>query len=229
MNYTYSYLIANITFVVIWLFLYLYRKDFRKEMLAVSFMFGIAGLLSQPIYIRDWWRPLTVLGTKVSIEDFIFGFFLAGVASVIYEFVFKVRLKKHKINKKRFYEIGIIFPLLLASLFFGTFMLGLHSFLASVVAILPFVLIILFTRRDLFLDALVSGILMVLIGFFWFWLPEFITPGWVENYWQWNNISGFVIARAPIEDLIWVFLCGAYIGPLYEYWNGFKLVKITES
>mgnify|MGYP000515945139 CR=1 FL=1 len=46
MAYEYSYLILGLVFFVIWLFLFLFRKDTRKEMLIMSILFGIAGILT---------------------------------------------------------------------------------------------------------------------------------------------------------------------------------------
>jgi len=90
----------------------------------------------------------------------------------------------------------------------------------------PLMIFIYFKRPDLIADSIISGVIMVLLGFVWFWVPEFFTPGWVENYWYLDKISGIRILKAPLEDLIWVFMAGAYIAPLYEFWRRGKLVKL---
>jgi hypothetical protein len=54
-----------------------------------------------------------------------------------------------------------------------------------------------------------------------------ITPGWVEHSWYLKNLSGIVIFKAPIEDILWGVMVGLYVGPLYEFWQERKLVKIA--
>jgi hypothetical protein len=47
-------------------------------MLIMSLLFGIAGLLVEPVYAHDWWHPLNLTNTSVGIEDFLFGFVVGG-------------------------------------------------------------------------------------------------------------------------------------------------------
>ena len=53
MNYQYSYLIGDLTLLIIWLALFFWRKDIRKEMLFISLIFGLAGLIVEFIYTID--------------------------------------------------------------------------------------------------------------------------------------------------------------------------------
>ena len=78
MDYTYSYFIALVPLILIWISLYLVRIDTRKEMRIMSFVFGGSAFIVQPIYLLDWWRPLTITGTALGLEDFIFGACVGG-------------------------------------------------------------------------------------------------------------------------------------------------------
>lgn len=84
MSYQYSYLIGDLILLAIWLVLFLWRKDTRKEMAIISLLFGFLGTVVTLIYLMDWWHPLTITGTRIGIEDFIFGFSTAGIAAVVY-------------------------------------------------------------------------------------------------------------------------------------------------
>ena len=227
--YRYSYLIADLSLLVLWLLLFFYRKDVRREMLVISTMFGIAGLLSEPIYTSDWWHPLTITNTRIGIEDFLFGFWIGGVAAVIYEEVFKRRLRPRKAAPKdnaRFLRVSIIFSLALAILFFSAFFIfKLNSFYSSLIAFIPLTLLIWIWRKDLIADSFFSGLLISVIGLLWFWIPELLTPGWINTHWYFKTLSGIVILKAPLEDLIWGFSAEAYIGPLYEFWQKDRLTK----
>lgn len=223
--YLYSYLIANIVMLLIWLVLFLFRRDVRREMLFLSFVVGICGLLTEPLYTVDWWRPLTITNTRVGIEDFLFGFWIGGISAVIYEEVFKKKIYIRK-TKRRGHISYILFLFIgLGTIFYASFyMLKLNSFYSSVVALVPLILFVWIKRNDLIIDSLATGLLVPLLGLLWFWIPEYLTPGWIEKYWLLNNLSGITLMKAPLEDLIWGFLVGAYVGPLYEFWKGARLV-----
>lgn len=222
-----SYLIANAALLLVWLLLFLWRKDTHKEMLIISTLFGIAGLASEPIYTIDWWQPLTITGTRVGIEDFLFGFWVGGISAVIYEIVFKKKVRPRKIGTN-YKPINLVtLNIVLALLFFGGFfILRLNSFYASIFAFTPLILFIWIKRSDLIINSLFSGLLLSAVGLLWFWVPELITPGWIKTHWLFENLSGVLILKAPLEDLIWGFLAGAFIGPLYEFWQQVKLINI---
>ncbi len=228
-DYQFSYFIGVLPLIAIWLLIFLLRKDLRKEMLSISIMFGIAGLLSEPIYAYDWWKPLTITNTTIGIEDFLFGFTVAGISSSIYLFLTKKKLVGHRKflvfhekeymgkNKFRFWAEALS----IATLFFVSFfVLKLHSFWASLIAILIPTFYIWYKRPDLILDSLLSGFIIVLVAIVGsFWFSELITPGWVDHTWLWDNLSGYVIAKAPLEDIIWFFITGLLIAPYYAYWQ----------
>ena len=69
------YLLWSFLFGTIWIIFYFIRKDLRRIMIKISFVFGLAGILSELVYIIDWWKPLTITGTSVGVEDFLIGFF----------------------------------------------------------------------------------------------------------------------------------------------------------
>lgn len=87
-------------------------------------------------------------------------------------------------------------------------------------------IILILQRRDLIIDALLTGICMV-IGIFPFYLIlNFISPGYIENIWATANLSRIGFFSYPIEDIIFYFFFGFFIGPLYLYWKNEKLRKI---
>lgn len=227
--YKYSYLVADLFLLSVWLILLWKRKNLRKEMLTISSIFGLLAPFLETVYILDWWHPITITNTSIGFEDFLFGFTVAGISSAIYEEVFKKRIKLRKLRKpiQKRQNLGFILILaFLAVLFFGSFyFLGVNSFYTSSIAFSVGIILILMKRPDLILDSLVSGILVVLIALFGFALSELITPGFVKALWFSRIFSGILVLNAPIEDLVWFFLCGMFIGPLYEFWKEGKLVS----
>ena len=68
-------------------------------MITISIIFGIGGILSEFYHIQDWWQPLIITNTPIGIEDFLIGFFIGGIAAVIYEEIYKKKIRIRKQNK----------------------------------------------------------------------------------------------------------------------------------
>lgn len=224
MDYTYSYLMGDGTLLVLWLILFFLRKDMQREMVHISFLFGIIGLIVDPVYAIDWWKAVTITGTMPGIESFIFGFVTAGVASVIYSGSFNKKVRIKKIKKLNLNLISLL--LLGVVLFFiSVFLLKLNSFQASFPALLIPAGIIWIKRKDLILNSIISGVFLTLISFVSYLIPEHFYPGSLNVIWNFEILSGIKIFGVVIEDLIWFFMTGLFIGPLYEYWQEGKLIK----
>lgn len=72
-------------------------------LLKVSAIGGLAGLISEMWYFNDYWRPPTLLGnSKISIEDFLFGFSFTGIAALVYKVIVRKRPIQAKSRKKLF-------------------------------------------------------------------------------------------------------------------------------
>ena len=229
-NYQYTYFVGDLILLAVWLLLFLWRKDIRKEMLYLSPFFGIIGLLTEHYYIRDWWKPLTITGTPIGIEDFLFGFGIGGLAAVIYEEIFKKKARIRKVNKikekQRNLNIGLLIGLM-ALIFVGTIsILNFNTFEASLSALLIPTLIIYIKRKDLIIDSLATAVVITLLSILGYSILNLISPGFIEEFWLFQNIGKILVFRIPLEEIIWFFLIGAFIGPLYEYWKEGKLINV---
>lgn len=223
MNYQYTYLVLGILLFLIWIILYLYRKDLRKEILIISLLFGLGGILSEFVYITDWWRPLTITKTLIGLEDFLFGFSVGGIATSIYKTIFKKKIKFMKRINKKTRDIFIIFIIL----FFGTFYIfKINSFYSSIIAFSASTLYIWIKRKDLIPSSIFSGFFMLIIGTLIYSILNLIYPGFVQEFWFLDNEwYAKLIFGIPIREYIWYFLAGAFIGPLYEYWKEGRLIN----
>ena len=105
----YAYLLGTIIFLIIWLILYLHRKDLRKEMIVMSMLVAILGMFSEYLWwTHDWWRPQTITGTTIGIEDLLLGFTNGGIAAVLYEELFKKRMYKYKSRNHNLRVLSLI-------------------------------------------------------------------------------------------------------------------------
>lgn len=229
MSLIYAYLTATALLLIVWLVLFLARKDTRREMLLISSVFSVLGLFAEAVYIKDWWRPLLITGTSVGIEDFIFSFSVSGIAAVIYEEVFRKRFKKSAKNvnvPKRRVFVGLVLPL---ALFFGLFFIfSINSFLSSVIALTVPVLYFWYKRPDLIADSVLSGVLLLIIMTAVYYPVTLLFPNWIHEFWLFENVPPILVLGVPIDDVLWYILLGFYMGPLYEYWGSGRLKLFIE-
>lgn len=228
MEYQYTYLLMALLFFFIWIFLFLRRKDTRKEMLIMSLIFSFAGPLADILYVQDWWHPFTITNTQIGIESLVTAFMIGGISSIIYVIIFKKKLSYRKVqtSKKKKILIVIFTSLLTVLLFLGGFYIfHLDSLFSTILALTTSIFLIWMKRRDLIMESIITGLLLLTVSIIVYSCLEILTPGWIPKFWVFKNIPNIIILNVPINDIIWYFLAGAFIGPLYEYWRGFNITK----
>lgn len=219
-----AYIVLNLFYGIVWLALFLYRHDLRKKMLLMSTIVGFLGLIMEAFYRRDYWQPELFSGWPIGLEDFLWSFFVGGIAGVVYEELFGKKYMKRHLQQ----HVGsmIMFTVLgLALVIIGNIFFGFNSVYVSSVGFILFGIIILFMRHDLAMDAFASGIIFALIMtvIYLFYLPLF--PGIIEKWWLEENLSGNMILGFPTEELLWGFSWGIIAGPTYEFAMGLKFKK----
>ena len=221
----YVYLVALIPFCLIWISIFLARKDLRQEMLVMSIIVGLLGLATSYYWWTvDWWRPLNITGTRIGVEDFIIAFTSGGIMATLYEVVFKRGLYKRKLHHHAGGALTILLFLSQTTmwLFWGV---GLTSFWASTIAMILAALAVSLIRKDLIVTSLLSGLLMAIVSFSFYFVVLLIYPGWVDHTYL-AGVSGNRIMGIPIEEFIFWFLSGLVFGPFYEYWQGERLKSL---
>ncbi|MCF7910353.1 hypothetical protein K9L16_01620 [Candidatus Pacearchaeota archaeon] len=230
-EYRYAYFVGGMILLAFWIILFLWRKDLRKELIIVSLIFAVFGPFMNFIYFIDWWNPPTITNTIISPEDFLYCFALAGIAAVIYEVLYKKKLKIRNINKIMERERNIRFFylfLILGFLFLGCFfILDFNSLLSTLIALFIPTMIIYIQRKDLILDSIASGFILLGLAFIFSSFLDLFFPNFI-TYLYYEHSSRFIIFNVPWWDIPFYFFAGAFIGPLYEYWQEAKLIKMKE-
>lgn len=220
--YDFSYLIGTLAVGACWASFYFLRPDLRTQMLKVSILFGIGGVLSEFVYVSDWWHPTTITGTLIGVEDFMFGFFFSGAVATGYEVLLKKTLQPRPENRPHFRFRYI--ALAICAIFFGsTLLFGMHSFTATILAFGLATLWMLVLRPDLLANAAFSGLLGIVLALAFFGIPELITPGWVASTWSFEKLSGYFVLFIPLEDFFWFLTAGACIGPLFKFRKNYEV------
>lgn len=223
-RYQNSYLLLGLAFLGVWFLFYAWRRDLRPKMRIVSTITAVLGPIADTVYVQDWWSPLMVTDTKAGLEPVLAGFAIGGTASVLYQIVCKRTAVIRDGSAETVRRSNVRFLCFIASLIlllFGCFyLLDLNSFESTLVAaIIP--LGIMFVRRpDLLSVSCISGGLLVVVAALVYTFVELLTPGWVQALWHFNNVPDIIIAGLPIDDVVFYFLTGAVVGPIYEYWKG---------
>lgn len=240
-----EYLISMIAVgVVIWLPLYLWRRDLRKPMVW-SGLFYIATVTAWFITIRipsalipiaasrtltpGYWEPKTLFNvgtiTKgLAIEDIIFMFFIGGIATVLYEYCFHRRIAVQRGNHPHHYR-ALVFALFVALLFLLFFPLNvMYTLIAFSFA---GAMIIWIEREDLIWHSILGGVLLFAIYTFLFYTLNIFFPDFVMRAYHLNNVSGVLIAGIPLEELLYAFGFGMFWSPIYEYEHGARNKTIS--
>jgi hypothetical protein len=82
-DYHSAYLFYDALFLAVWIALFVLRNDLRVPMIIYSLLVAPLGPGSEAWYLRDYWKPLTITGTDVGIEDVLFAFAIGGIALAI--------------------------------------------------------------------------------------------------------------------------------------------------
>lgn len=224
MPHSYSYFLGDCIFFIIWLILFLKRKDLRKKILTMSVLVAPLGPLSEFFYLRDYWHPELLFGARIGIEDILFAFFVGGISSVIYEEIFGKRFTRRHLPGHR----KTMFSLAIFGLFWmvlGVVVFGYNSIYVSTLGFILIALVMLAFRHDLIKTALFSGFLMGCLMFVFYLSFLSIFPEAVKQWWLIKNISGILVLGIPLEELMWGFGWGMIAGPAYEFIHGDGLAK----
>ncbi len=223
----YAYLVGTLVFLIIWILLYKHRKDLRKEMIAMSIFIAIAGVIAEYLWwTADWWRPQTVTNTLVGFEDILLGFTNGGIAAVLYEEIFRRSLykrKQHVNHLQCFFFVIAIFLIMGTSFWFFRH----TSFVATTIALALGGGMLIVLRRDLFWSALINGMLMAIVSLPVYYFLILTSPNFVAKTYLLNNLTRVTITGIPLEDIVFYFLVGFIVAPLYEYWQCMGLRKIS--
>lgn len=216
--YNYAFATGALIIFPVWLYIFTKRKDLRKSMIIIGTYIAVLGIIFDfSWFLKDYWYPLKYISTFNFIwQEFIFGFLLGGIISAAYEFIFIKKLKIGQFNIRNF--LISLFTLIFSHLIF-TNIFKINSIYSNIIGILIGLGIILYFRRDLLVNALISGLCSFFIVIGGYLILLNIYPNLIKDWWMIQNISGIFIWKIPIEEIIWFTSFGLTAGPLYKFWH----------
>lgn len=223
-EYSYCYLLGAVFNLAAWAICYRARKDLRVEMVVMS---GVPLLVGLPqeywLWTRDWWHPPNLTGTRIGFEDVLYAIGTGGTLSVLFAVLGRRGLVPGPAPSRLVAVIPLLINLTLP--FLCVLLAGAHSFVATTIGTCAAVAWILPSRPDLARPAAISAGLGLFLGFFCFWLIEWLMPGFVAAIWDLPRLSGLVIAGVPVEDLAWYSYTAALFGIYYKYATGARFTS----
>lgn len=214
----YAYLIGTGIYAIIWFVFFSIRKDLRKKLFISSLIAAPLGI-TEKLFIPSYWIPqfqTIPLFREVFLEDFLFSFFLGGVVSILYQFIFKEKEFKFKPINPLF---TLIAPLLFLPYFFNMF--GLNIMHYSILSMLiGGGITLFFLGRGIYKKVFLSAIINTLFSLIVYLFLANLFPSLSASY-QIDNLFGILFMGIPVEEFLWFFSFSIYWTPIYEIWKNY--------
>lgn len=214
-----AYLVGGLIGLFIWLLIFLFRSDLRKQLILFSILGSSLALITEQFYMKDYWNPRGISGFSLVVSDLVFGF-LGGVVASLYD-VFFGKKQLHSSTQKHYWLFSTLLILHVLILYIGTALSHINSIYLSIGSIVFSAIVFTTIRKDLLKMAVMNGLLSGLVYFLLFRIIIIsLYPDLITKYWFAENLSGILISKIPIEEIMWAFACGLFFGPAYRFIHG---------
>lgn len=221
MGLKFGYLTGALLLGAVYLLMYLWRRDLRREMVFGGLL-AAPYALTAPFFIPEYWDPPYLLSfgrIGLGVEDFLFCFFVGGVAAVIYEVIWRkkpVKIAGHKRVSWWPYGVGTGVFLLL-EYFRPLWSIG--SLAASLVLVAG---LVVWVRRDLLTQVVSAGGMFAVLYLGMFRLFLSMYPGYVEQVYRRQLGWEYGLAGVPVEEVLFAVGIGMAWSVGYEYILGYR-------
>lgn len=213
----YAYLLYGLTFLVPWIAVWIWRSDLRVELAVSSLATAPLGPIFERWYHVDYWKPSVLGPLPVGVEDLLFGFGVGGLGAVAYEVLAgRGRVGRYGRRNPIFFLAIFVFGLAAHALAVP----AVNSIHVSMAVFLIATGLMLIRRPDLAACAAVSGAAVAAFMILNYQIVLVFHPTLFEDFWFLSNLSGKFILRVPIEEPLWGFFWGGFIGCAWKYGFG---------
>ena len=227
----FAWLYWSLMLIGIWLAIYLLaRRGQRREMLVVSLWTAIFGI-TEPLFVPEYWNPPSLFDlahrTGFDLESFLFSFGIAGIAVILYEWIFPTQHKlvsgtERRHIRHRYHLWAIISaPIIFSVLYFLT---DLNVIYSTSIGLIGGGFFTWYCRPDLKNKMIVSAFLFTGLYFLYFLMLIAAYPGYVEQVWNLKAISGKLILGIPLEEYMFAFSFGFFWSSIYEHIRWHKIM-----
>ena len=223
-----EWLIFSLILFVIWIIVFIFSRS-KREMLIISALTTPFGL-TEPLFVPEYWNPPSLFNlaanTGFDIESLIFSFAIGGIGSVLYETIFKSKHEKINVRemhhrRHKYHLLSLFSPLMVFMLLF--LFTELNPIYSVSLAMLIGGIAAMFCRPDLKKKIVYGGVLFLVLYFLFFVSFNSFYPYAVEKFWNISALSGILILKVPLEELIFAFTFGLMWSSVYEHVRWYKI------
>ncbi|MDZ4230030.1 MAG: hypothetical protein U1C53_02735, partial [Candidatus Veblenbacteria bacterium] len=181
----YTYLVGVGIALIPWLVIFWRRADLRSQMVFAGLLGAVIGSTGS-LYVPYYWNPPT-LGNLlsrygVSLEDVLLGFFIGGVAAVLYEYVNDRRTKRPLIARS--YPNFLSAAVFVCAFVGGLSLLPLKPLHVLVIAMLLGAVVVVIYRQDLVPEMLWSCLWFAALYWGLFSVFNWLFPDFIVTYYN---------------------------------------------
>ncbi|MBV9159774.1 MAG: hypothetical protein JO019_04225 [Candidatus Kaiserbacteria bacterium] len=219
----YAYLTLDLFFAVLWMLIFVFRADVRRELLVTSLILTLFSIL-EPIIARDYFAPEYALPIfrGFGFEDVMYCFFLGGLASVIHDAFLRNRGTER--TARHLFIWAALLAAGFAAFFIGTLAFHANSIMYGAVLLLVLGTLHLIVRPELWANAVSSALLTLAIVFVAYrgWLLP-LYPSVMHDFIR----SDSYLFNIPVQEYLFALAWGFYCGPAYKFALGLRARRAT--
>ena len=224
MTYHYVWLIWSSAFLLPWIVLYAAFPTHRRTMWWASLFMAPFGL-TEPLFVPAYWNPPSLFElaqkTGFDIESIIFSFAIGGIGAVLYNIVTRKRLEPLRPEERhhgrhRWHRWALATPF---ALFPILYFLPWNMIYAGIAAMIAGAIAAVLCRPDLKANTLAGGVLFLAFYTIFLLGLKWSAPGYIEQVWNLEALSGVLIYGLPLEELLFGFSFGLVWTGIYEHFT----------
>jgi len=186
--------------------------------------------LTEPTFVPEYWTPPALFNlaerTGFDIESIIFSFVVGGIASILYEAVFKVQhipmsMSERHQKRHRFHKLALTSPAILFILL--TIVTNWNPIYRSVLAVVLGSIGVMLCRPDLVKKILMGGVFFTGFYFIFFLSLVISFPDYVKTVWNLQALSRILIVGIPLEEYLFSCAFGMLWASLYEHIHWYRI------
>jgi len=230
-KYHYIWFLWSSAFLLPWTTLYVARPDLRREMLQVSLWTSLFGF-TEPLFVPEYWNPPSLFElarrTGFDIESLIFCFAIGGIGMVLYNAItgkssMPVSTAYRRLPLHRHHQLAIATPFIVFPVFY---LLPWNPIYPAIVAMAAGAIANILCRPDLKQKTWIGGMLFLILYTIYIGGLELFVPGYIAEVWNMGNLSGVMILRIPVEEILFAFTFGMYWAGVYEHLSWRQAVAV---
>ena len=217
-------------FLIPWLALYVAFPRYRSTIRWASVLTTPIGL-TEPLFVPAYWNPPSLFDlaqrTRFDIESLIFCFAIGGVGASVYNILtggsFEPVTSAAFETRHRYHRAALLMPVVTFPILM---FIPWNPIYPAIIAMLFGAVGTIACRPDLTRSTAVGGVVFLIYYLIFMLGLEWSVPGYIARVWNLPALSGILIYRIPLEELLFGLAFGAYWSGIYEHLAWRRSVKI---